>query len=941
MTTLLERVRAALAPDYEVERELASGGMGVIFVGRDVALDRRVAIKIVRPDRATATATERFVREARVLASISHPNLIPVHRAGESAGVFYYVMDYLEAETLAERLARGPLPPAEAAAVAADVLGALEAIHRRGIVHRDVKPGNVFLLEGRAVVGDLGVAKTSGSGEPLTDGDKAVGSPGYMAPEQMAGREVSPATDLYALGLVLYEALTGRKWSFDRDPAHGDWSGVPRPLVPTLERALAWAPADRWPGAAAFRAALVPAARSRRRALAWVGAGAAALLILLAVRDALGPWRSAPPPVLRIYVRPFEVRAPAARWLGDSLPAALVRSVGGAADLAAAPLGAGPVPRGALVLHGTVEAAEDGALRLALAADTPAAATPIDLAVSGPAAQWEGLADSLGYRLLLAIWTRRGGTLAADLPVRALPRSGRGIVAWIAAERLFARAQWTAAGAAYRRAIEVDSSCLLCRVRLTDVNRWVDMEPDTASIARYRDALGVFPSHYRRLIKASFAPPDQRFELLRDVTDRFGDFGLGWFIEADDLFHRGGFEGYSLADAYAGMRHATIVWPDFAPAWEHLAWLAIVEGDSATGRTALDSLARIGGGDDPFELSIRALLDVAYRWRFTPATEAAAYTDASLRSAAVARMADISAGPRYLLNLGAPRGAIFLAQRFEHSGRPDLVRPGLLAQVYAFLAMGLLDSAAAAESRLRAATTEPDVDLYLAELPAALLLADSASPAEIRRRAPEATRALRGYASGAPGTSVARRAAWLLALLARRAGDTDAARSWTALLSGETGAKPFGTLVEAAADADRGRLRAALVATLPLVALDSGWQAGDPFFRAMLHLERAQWNAAGGNASQAVRDLRWAENSDLRVSGSAAAAPEAAEVDWSLGTLAAWRRARLHDAAADTALACGAYAAVVRLWSGGDPPYAARADSAARRLRDLRCGRAA
>ena len=344
MTTLLERLQAALAPDYEVERELASGGMGVVFVGRDVALDRRVAIKIVRPDRATAVATERFVREARILASINHPNLIPVHRAGESGGFSYYVMDYLEAETLAGRLVRGPLAPPEAVAVTRDVLAALEAVHRRGIVHRDVKPGNIFLLEGRAVIGDLGVAKATGTGAaPLTDDGKAVGSPGYMAPEQSAGQDVTPATDFYALGLVLYEALTGKAWGGETEPARGDWPAVPRTLVAPLARALAWSPADRWQDAAEFRAALAgPGGSVRRSALLWGIAGVAAVVVLALAAGGVFRWpRAGAAAMQRIYVRPFDVRPAAMRWLGDSVSAALVRGIGGSADFVAAVLPSG------------------------------------------------------------------------------------------------------------------------------------------------------------------------------------------------------------------------------------------------------------------------------------------------------------------------------------------------------------------------------------------------------------------------------------------------------------------------------------------------------------------------------------------------------------------------------------------------------------------------
>src|SRR3989304_5935384 len=149
MAAVLERLRVALAPDYELERELGGGGMGVVFLARDPALDRRVPIKVIRPELATARATERFLREAKLLAQLKHPNIMPVHRAGEAGGFAYYVMDYCEGETLQARLERGPLRSPEAVRLGCQLLEGLEAVHRAGLVHRDIKPANGFQI-GRA-----------------------------------------------------------------------------------------------------------------------------------------------------------------------------------------------------------------------------------------------------------------------------------------------------------------------------------------------------------------------------------------------------------------------------------------------------------------------------------------------------------------------------------------------------------------------------------------------------------------------------------------------------------------------------------------------------------------------------------------------------------------------------------------------------------------------
>jgi len=227
MSALIERLRAALGAEYDVERELAAGGMGVVFLGRERALDRAVAIKVLRPEQATAVAAERFQREARLLAAVSHSNVVTIHRVGEAGGLFYLVMERLEG-TLAERLARGLLPASDVVRIAREVLDGLARVHDRGIVHRDIKPSNIFLRDdGRAVLGDFGIARSLASGDgALTATGFSPGTPAYMAPEQFASADVGPVADLYALGMVCYEAMTGRRWA-GMDPVVGDWRGIP------------------------------------------------------------------------------------------------------------------------------------------------------------------------------------------------------------------------------------------------------------------------------------------------------------------------------------------------------------------------------------------------------------------------------------------------------------------------------------------------------------------------------------------------------------------------------------------------------------------------------------------------------------------------------------------------------------------------------------------
>jgi serine/threonine protein kinase len=206
--------QAALAGEYSLQRELGRGGMGIVYLARDVQLDRDVAIKVLPAHMArTAESRERFVREARTAAGLSHPNIVPIHRVGEAGGFVFFVMSYVEGETLGERLrARGPLPPAEATRVLREVAWALAYAHGRGIVHRDVKPDNILLeaTTGRALVTDFGIAHVGEHAGPVTDPGKIMGTAHFMSPEQAASEPVDGRSDIYALGVVGYLALSGR-----------------------------------------------------------------------------------------------------------------------------------------------------------------------------------------------------------------------------------------------------------------------------------------------------------------------------------------------------------------------------------------------------------------------------------------------------------------------------------------------------------------------------------------------------------------------------------------------------------------------------------------------------------------------------------------------------------------------------------------------------------
>src|SRR5215208_1766618 len=275
-------LQTALAGEYSLQRELGRGGMGIVYLARDVQLDRDVAIKVLPSHLAHAVESrERFLREARTAAGLSHPHIVPIHRVGEVGGFVFFVMSYVEGETLGERLrTRGPLPPAEATRVLREVAWALAYAHGRGIVHRDIKPDNILLEagSGRAMVTDFGIARgadplmNQGATGPDTEPGRIMGTAHFMSPEQAASEPLDGRSDLYALGVVGYLAVSGRlpfeapnlpalliRQATEAPP--GVLSAAPGlgpALAAVIDRCLARDPAGRFPNGEAMAAALAP-----------------------------------------------------------------------------------------------------------------------------------------------------------------------------------------------------------------------------------------------------------------------------------------------------------------------------------------------------------------------------------------------------------------------------------------------------------------------------------------------------------------------------------------------------------------------------------------------------------------------------------------------------------------------------------------------------------
>jgi eukaryotic-like serine/threonine-protein kinase len=281
MSSLPSRISDALSGHYRLDHEIGAGGMATVYLADDLRHDRRVALKVLRPELAAVIGAERFLAEIKLTANLQHPHILPLFDSGEAETFLYYVMPFVEGESLRSRLTREKqLPVEEAVRLASEVASALDYAHRHGVIHRDIKPENILLHDGRALVADFGIAlaASKAGGSRMTETGMSLGTPHYMSPEQAMGeREITGRSDVYALGAVLYEMLTGDP-PFSGSTAQAVVARVvtesPRPLIPqrhtitpqveaAVLQALEKLPADRFATAAQFAEALRSPAATR------------------------------------------------------------------------------------------------------------------------------------------------------------------------------------------------------------------------------------------------------------------------------------------------------------------------------------------------------------------------------------------------------------------------------------------------------------------------------------------------------------------------------------------------------------------------------------------------------------------------------------------------------------------------------------------------------
>ncbi|HEU5050226.1 MAG TPA: protein kinase [Gemmatimonadales bacterium] len=755
MTDPIARLAGALQGRYAVEGEAGSGGMATVYRARDLKHGRAVAIKVLRPELAATVGTDRFLREIEMAARLQHPHILPVYDSGAADGILYYVMPFVEGESLRQRLDReGPLPTDEAIRLTREVASALEYAHGHGVVHRDIKPENILLFGGHAVVADFGVARAveATGGQVLTGLGIAIGTPAYMSPEQAtASEEVDGRSDQYSLAAVLYEMLAGRR-AFSgpsiqsvmtrsitgpRPRVREIRAAVPEGAEEAIVKALATDPAGRYPGMAAFSEALAaaagrPAGGSARRP---VVLAAIAMLVTLGVA-AFFLWRSRPAgsPVVegaqRIAVLPFRTSGPGVELLGEGMVDLISTNLdavgaittveprtvlqrwkerGSAVDLDGALAVARDVDAGAVILGSVVATGTEVRLSADLyASEGGKLATA---AVSGPADSVLALVDGLSLALMRDVW-RSNEPLPSIRVAGLTTTSVRAMRDFLRGEQHYRRGAWDSAAAAFGEAVGQDSSFALAQYRLAMTYGWTgnanSRQAAAAGAAAVRYATRLPESDrslvyaYRLFQQGRIAATDS---MLRYTAAHPGDAD-GWYLLGESQYHTRQRVGLSPEQLRAPFDRVLELDPSLTPAAIHPLETALEQGNAELYRKYMDVFERAGATTE---------LD-----RFRPAG-ALVFGNAA-DSAAVARLFSgvrQDASMAAIVGIVRAPGADLDAALARIGGIEKLVpeSEGMASQFPQFRAMILTGLGRLAAARAIAESLPPEPRTFMAMLP--------------------------------------------------------------------------------------------------------------------------------------------------------------------------------------------------------------------------------
>jgi serine/threonine-protein kinase len=650
VSDVLDRLGKALADRYQLVREVGSGGMATVYLATDLRHQRRVALKVLRPELSATMGPERFLQEVRVTANLQHPHILPLFDSGEADGFLFYVMPFVDGESLRERLVReGELPVPEAARLLRDVVDALAAAHALGIVHRDVKPENILLSGRHAMVTDFGVAKAVSEAtgrHQLTTAGVALGTPAYMAPEQaVADTHLDHRVDIYAVGAVAYELLTGAQpfTGTSQQILAAQVTQAPtavtarRPAVPPglaalVMRCLEKKPADRWqradellphleafatPSGGMTPTQMLPASRPTP---GWLRAGLSAAVVAAV---AAGLWLGWPSLARRVglasdaaeaavdpglfAVFPFRVSStdPSLAYLREGMVdllhvklAATRRSVeprtlldgwrragGGDAD---PPLDAmvgltANLAAGRLVLGSVVGAPQ----QLTLSASVYAAPGGEELATASVSGAIEEL-PSLIDRLTAEIVSLEAGE-AQDRLDALTTTSQPALLAYLSGMSSYRRGQYRDATESFVAAVQADSTFALAALYMGEANGMViggvpGAAGRAAPIVRaHRDRLGPRDLAYSRFLVPDSGDSRTALQRWEAAVTQLPDRPEAWYYLGDQLFHNGAWRGWDgfLGRSKEAFSRAVALDSTYFATRQHLMWIAQVEGDTA------------------------------------------------------------------------------------------------------------------------------------------------------------------------------------------------------------------------------------------------------------------------------------------------------------------------------------------------------------------------
>ena len=933
---LLERARPLLLPRYQLQEELGRGTGTVLIRAQDTSLRRTVAIKLLDPELAGSSLSRRFSGEARLLARLNHPNIVAIHETGEAGGLLYYVRDFLEGEPLTARLRRGPLPQRETLELAHDLLGALAAAHRSGVIHRDLHPDHVFCLEERAILADFGIAKSLDDSDALqSKGEGGSALLEYAAPEQLAGLELDSRTDLYVAGMLLYRALTGRAWTTGTPVAQGRWSDIPRRLRPALCRALEPAASERWEAAVDFDRALRAAEhRPGFRPKLLIGVAAAGLIGILAA--ALYPIRRSALPSLvpaDLAILPIAAEDGAPDSLGSDLSYLVHRNLDNLPGLSLTSfrqvllwrdrrspeiLGESSA-RTARELH--VRWLAHGAMRRrgdSLLVDltlSDSAGRKIPIGEVGVASGDLGhLSDTLAVLLVEAIAPHLAPTyhVVSDLGSVRLSI----LREFLRGEAAFQRDAWASAERHYEAAVNLDSTFALAAWRLDNLRRWRRLRAHDDLRSRYARPDAPLRPLDRSLIESLQEPElGARMARLDTVIARNPDDVYARFLYGEELFHRGPLARRGLEEGTRAMAEAIARDSSMALAYDHLVSTGIRLGQRGYTREMLDRRRRVSRQPSPGDPDVVALSELAYDERFVPwrARIKRWYLAARADSAKLEGVSRLFRTGVSWFDIPAAQvglsdvllGANFLepARGNAHEGKAI----GLIALGRTSDALAEFDSAA-----IQLDTDE--ARLQVAELRAVLPSLGFPLPSESQdwrsTLVAFTTDSILGF-----------RAAWALGLAALAAGDTAEASHWRRRLAADERAFDLEQFLGALLLGARKQWAAALAVSDSLSIVMNATRPPDPFARSVFHLSRGRWLWNIGRPAEAEREWLWYENSDIE--GWPQAEMQAGEIDGMLGVYARLLRSRalLRPGAspAEQQAGCGYIKRVTELWTDADP----------------------